>query len=223
MSFAGESFGSFYQVGFGGFGSTDADDAAAGNNALSQYQSYMVSMWPNYTLSLPQLIAYYQTTAGGQLFPNGLGTVINNGGPNGVIPASQVTSAMQTLAQSGSGNIPQNWSDFGNAISNVVTNPGFFSTVVGIVPAVAAQIANAIGQIGTTATNVGSGSLQAINLLSNFIWLIPIAVIWVAWQNREKIGDAATGGLLGVGEAATSAVKKSITGGSNPRRRKRRR
>jgi hypothetical protein len=215
--FAGEATGSFYKVGFGGFGSTDADDLAAGNAAMAQFQSIMSGMYPGFSMTPAQMTAYYQTTNGGQLFPMGLGTVINNGGPSGVIPASQVTQALQNLAASGGGNIPQNWSDFGNAISNVVTNPGFIQTIVGISPAVAAQVVSGLSQVGTSVLNVGTGTLQAVNLASNFIWLLPIALLYVVWQNREQLGNAATGGLLGIGEAAVSSVKEAFGGSSNPR------
>lgn len=209
-----------FDLGFGHYGALGDADTDAGTQVLQQFQNAMQNLYgSSYTLSFDDLKNKYDSS-----LLDGLGIVVNSG-----MSLSDTNTAMKTLASVGAGAIPSSSNGFFQALQGQAANVSSWSVLSQAAGATLDTVTNGFVDVGSAITSTGGVALQTLSYAKYLIYAVPFVLIWVGYKNRDdlgkaasasaiKLGNAATGGLIGLGHKMLHGKKVE----SNPRRKKRR-
>lgn len=208
----------FSEFQFGNYGMGDAD-SDKGYLVLSQYQNAMKSVYgENYVLTLDDLISRYGSYAVATI-----GLAANVGGTSWFssdpVPMSdsQTNTAMKELARRGNSLIPDSVNGFTSALSATATDPSLWGAIVYTTYSTAGDIIQGAQDTGDTILDTVGVIKSTVDFWKWSIFLIPVAVGYAVWRNKDVLADAATGGTI---KAAGKLAGRAF---GNPKRRRRRR
>lgn len=198
----------FHFGNYGGLGDVDVD---RGMVILGQFQDAMKSLYPDYEMTLDDLISKYEKNI------LGLGLAANVAG----MSDSDTQVAMVKLARAGNGKIPATWNGLVSALSDKATTISWTDAIVHTVEDSASDIATGAEKVRTTIINTANTALDVASVARYLMWPALALFAYSMWKNRDdlstKMYRGATQAAGGAFSLAGTAIKRAA---GNPKRRR---
>lgn len=159
-------------------------DTALGWQIVNQFYTY-ASMYPNFKLTSPiDILNYYMVSTPGPFDPNAFLQSIGMSASLTGLGSSDTDTAMQAMASAGAGQIPTNWSAWGNYLQNQASGISGWSEAYYVITQSVADIGTGLQQTGDVLISAGNKVLQTASIWSNLIYILPAVGIYYYYKTH---------------------------------------